>query len=170
MSRGHALSEGGRSGGAALGILLGLMLAGCASGVPVERQVVVPGARFQAVQGEARLTVRTFLEDEAGERQEVLGANCAVRSSLYETELVTPSVLVLPNFGPQSPELEFACRAGELAGAGRADIDTFWRSYPGGWGYPGPYPWRPPYGWGGWGLYGPAYPVSNYPNVSITLR
>ena len=35
-------------------------LAACAGGVPVDHQVVVPGGRFDAVQGEARLTVRTF--------------------------------------------------------------------------------------------------------------
>jgi hypothetical protein len=152
------------------GILAGLVLAGCASGVPVERQVVVDGSRFLAVQGEARLTVRTFLEDEGGARREVIGARCAVRSSLYGAELTTPSDLVLPNFGPQSPELEFTCRAGELAGSRRTDINTYWRDYPGGPGYPGYYPWRYPYAWGGWSWYGSAYPESNYPDVSITLR
>lgn len=80
------------------------LLAGCASqsNVPVERRVVVSGAGFEAVRGEAGLTVRTFVEDPAGTRREVVGATCQVGSSLYATTLVTPAQLVVPNFGPQS--------------------------------------------------------------------
>ena len=142
-----------------------LLLAGCASGVPVERQTVVPGAGFQAVQGEASLVVRTFLPPVEGARQEVLGARCAVVSSLYRAELVTPSRLLVPNFGPQSPEITFDCRAGALAGSGTVRIATYWRDAPGFGGY-GFY--RP---WGPWGWYGGAgYPVSQYPDVAIELR
>jgi hypothetical protein len=147
------------------------LLAGCATGVPVERSVVVSGARFEAVRGEADLLVRSYVADEAGERREVLGATCDVRSSLYEATLVTPSRLVVPNFGPQSPELSFACRAGELAGTAQRDVVTYWRDAPGYWGYPGPFygPFGPDL-WGGWGWYGPAYPVSGYPDVAVQLR
>jgi hypothetical protein len=151
-------------------LVLVALLGGCATGVPVERSVVVSGARFQAVQGEADLVVRTFVEDAAGERGEVLGAVCQVRTSLYDAELTTPSRLVLPNFGPQSPELEFTCRAGELTGAARRDIITRWNQPPGYWGYPGPFyggPWGP---WGPWGAWGPAFPVSEYPDVAVRLR
>ena len=38
-----------------------LLASACASGVPVERQTVVSGSRFDAVQGEAAFVVRTFL-------------------------------------------------------------------------------------------------------------
>ena len=100
--------------------LAALLLAGCATGVPVERQVVVPGDRFQAVQGEAAFLVRTFLAPEGDVRREVVGADCELTSSLYTATLVTPSRLVVPNFGPQSPELNVACRADGLSGAGRA--------------------------------------------------
>ena len=150
--------------------LLGLLaVAGCASGVPVEREVVVAGSRFQAVQGETRLTVRTVLPDGGGE---VVGATCDLVTSLYAAELVTPARLVLPNFGPQSPELSFACRAGELSGTGRAAIITRWQGYPGYWGPPvGPYdPWRGGPFWGGWGWDGPGFPVSDYPDVSVVMR
>jgi hypothetical protein len=147
--------------------LAGLVaLAGCASGVPVEREVVVSGSRFVAVQGEAELLVRTFLPRSADERLEVLGARCQVVSSLYSAELITPSRLVLPNFGPQSPELNFSCNADGKSGQARARIITRWYDYPGAWG------WGPPgaFGWGGWGWAGPAYPVSEYPDVAIELR
>jgi hypothetical protein len=146
----------------------GLALAGCASGVPVSRQVVVPGGQFQAVQGEAGLLVRTFVEDPSGERQEVLGANCDVVSSLYKASVVTPSRLVVPNFGAQSPILTASCRADELAGSGTVRIVTRWQQPPGYWGYPG---WWGPGGWDGpWGWGGPAFPVSDYPNLIVMLR
>jgi hypothetical protein len=148
--------------------LAALLLAGCATGVPVERQVVVPGDRFQAVQGEAAFLVRTFLAPEGDVRREVVGADCELTSSLYTATLVTPARLVVPNFGPQSPELNVACRADGLSGAGRIEIITRWREPPGYWGYPG-FGLYPNYPWG-WGAYGPGYPVSDYPNLNITLR
>jgi hypothetical protein len=142
--------------------------------VPVERQVVVAGDRFANVQGEAALFVRTFLAEEAGgERREVVGARCQVLSSLYSAELVTPSRLVVPNFGPQSPELFVSCAAGELSGAGGTRIVTRWNEPPGYWGAPWAYgPYGPAGGWygPGWGWYGPAYPVSDYPDLNILLR
>ena len=153
------------------------MLGACAGGVPVSQEVVVPGGSFADVRGEARLIVRSYVEDAAGARNEVLGAECAVTSSLYSTRLVTPARLVVPNFGPQSPELRFDCRAGELHGTARRDVTTTWQ-YPPGY-LAGPVPWvygRPGlYGWGGpgWyalGWYGPAYPVSRYPNVYVRLE
>jgi hypothetical protein len=156
----------------ALPIAFGLMLAGCASGVPVERQVVVPGDRFDSVRGEAALFVRTYVEA-AGERRELAGARCDVVTSLYRTELVSPSRLVVPNFGPQSPELGITCRAGERSGSETVRILTRWNEPPRYWGYPPGY-----WGWPGvfppgpfdWGWYGPGYPVSDYPNARVLLR
>jgi hypothetical protein len=162
-----------RSG--AMIMMAGAVLAGCAAGVPVERQVVVPGERFLAVQGEAAFFVRTFLVPEDGERREVVGATCTVASSLYSAELVTPSRLVVPNFGPQSPELDVTCTAGAWSGGGKARIVTRWNEPPGYWGSPagawGP-GWGPGWGWGGagWGWGGPAYASSDYPNLNVTLR
>ena len=71
-------------------------------------------------------------------------------SSLYRTELVTPARLVVPNFGPQSPEIAVACTAGDLSGSATARIRTFWQEPPGYWGYPGagPYGFYRPFGWG----------------------
>jgi len=148
----------------------GLALAGCASGVPVSRQVVVPGGQFQAVQGEAGLLVRTFVEDPSGERQEVLGATCDVVSSLYKASVVTPSRLVVPNFGAQSPVLTADCRADKLAGAANVRIVTRWQQPPGYWGYPGWWgPWGGPWGWDSpWG--GPGFPISEYPNLLVMLH
>jgi hypothetical protein len=148
------------------------LVAACAAGVPVERQVVVPGDRFIAVQGEAGLFVRTFLPPEGRDRREVVGADCKVVSSLYAAEVVTPSRLVVPNFGPQSPELVATCVAGELTGTGRTRILTRWQTSPWGWGYPGPGVAAAPWGWGapGWGWYEPSYPVSDYPDLIVTMR
>ncbi len=149
-----------------------LFLAGCASGVPVDRTVIVPGGKFTAVQGEADLIVRTVMPENGGE---LLGATCDVRSSLYQTQLLTPARLVVPNFGPQSPELFINCRAGDLMGKADVGIVTLWQDN--GWGYPGVYggayagPWRGPWAgpWApGWGW--PGYPVSRYPDVRVIMQ
>ena len=143
-----------------------LMVSACASGVPVERQTVVSGSRFDAVQGEAAFVVRTFLPEEAGERREVIGARCEVVSSLYTAALVTPSRLVVPNFGPQSPEIGVDCTADELTGSGTARIVTQWREAPGYWG--SPWGLYRPYAWG-W-YRGAGYPVSDYPDLVVVMR
>lgn len=161
-------------------IAAAVLLAGCASqaNAPVERRVVVSGAGFGAVRGEAGLTVRTFVEDPAGTRREVVGATCQVGSSLYFTTLVTPAQLVVPNFGPQSPELGFDCTAGDKRGRASRDIRTTWHYAPDDWpGGPlylpgGPYG---PYGPRGWPPFGygwdrPAYPRSDYRDVAVILR
>ncbi len=150
------------------------MLTACAGGVPVQQEVIVPGGGFAGVQGEARLTVRTYVEDAAGERNEVLGAQCDVITSLYTARLVTPARLVVPNFGPQSPELRFDCRAAELSGMSRRSVTTTWQYPPGYMATPYPlvyggYGGAGVFGWGGAGWYGPSYPVSRYPDVFVRL-
>ena len=149
-----------------------LILAACAGGVPVERQVVVAGDRFSAVQGEAAFFVRTVVALEGRERGEVVGATCRIVSRLYSAEVVTPSRVVVPNFGPQSPEITATCRYGELSGTGGTRIVTRWQQSPWGWGPPGPFYGPGPWGWGGpgpWSWYEPAIPISDYPNLVVTL-
>lgn len=157
----------------ALLLVLPTALAACASGVPVTRQVVVPAGHFEAVQGEARFVVRTFLPPEGDTRREVTGAACTLRTSLYQVDFVTPAQVVVPNFGPQSPEIAVTCRTPDAEGRAASRIFTRWQQPPGYWGDPiyGPWagPWGPgwgPWGWGG----GPGYPISSYPNLGVTLR
>jgi len=154
------------------GLLASLAVLGaCAGGVPVQQEVVVPGGGFAGVQGEARLTVRTYIEDAAGARNEVLGAHCDVITSLYTAVVVTPARLVVPNFGPQSPELRFDCRAADLRGTARRTVTTTWQYPPGYLATPYPLIYGGPgvFGWGGAGWYGPGYPVSRYPDVFVRL-
>lgn len=153
--------------------LLLLGLAACTSGVPVERSVVVPGGRFEAVQGEASFIVRAFLPAEGDQRREVVGARCEAVSSLYATDLVTPARLVVPNFGPQSPEITVQCTADGKTGAATARIFTRWQGPPGvvapgmvagpGWIAPGPV------GWGWWGA-APGIPISGYADLAVILH
>lgn len=172
MNVSKAVPRAGRRGLAGLA-LLGV-LAGCATGVPVERVVVVDGSRFDNVQGEAGLTVRTFTELPGDERAEVLGARCSVLTTLYTAELVTPARLRVPGFGPQSPELEITCNADGLSGSATVQITTNWRYPPGLSPYTGVYGPYGPYVYGGvrlGGRYGAgAVPVSKYPNANILLR
>ena len=94
------------------------------------------GGHFEAVQGEAGLLVRTFVEDPAGERQEVIGASCAIVSSLYSASLVTPSRLVVPNFGSQSPVITADLPGRQARGSRHGRIMTRWQQPPGAWAYP----------------------------------
>lgn len=143
-------------------------LAGCAQGLPVTREVVVPGGRFEAIRGEAQVVVRSFVEEADG-RREVGGARCDLATSLYSAALVTPARLYLPNFGPQSPDLRVACTAPGLAGTAQQRIVT--RTQGAGsarYGYFGSSR-RDDFVFG-WGWPSLAFPVSDYPNIAVTLR
>jgi hypothetical protein len=161
---------------AAAALALAFSLGACAyHRLPLGPAVSVPPAAYGAVQGEARLVVRTFTRDAEGTLLEVGGARCRVSSLLFQTDLVTPAPLIVPNFGPQSPTLEFDCRAGELTGQDRQRIVTRWIQQPGAgaWGWGGPWgPWGDPWGgpWGPWGWPGPAYAVFEYPDVAVLLQ
>lgn len=155
----------------ALSAAAALLLAGCAQGgLPLQPTVAAPAGRFDAVQGQADLVVRTFVEDETGETREVGGAVCEIRSILFSARLVTPARFVFPSFGPQSPTLEIDCRAGELSGSAEQGVVSQWVRMPGAW--PGPGPWPYAYGpWGGpWGWNAPAYVTFVYPDVAVRLR
>lgn len=152
-------------------VFVALQIAGCASGVPVTDQTVVAGERFANVHGEARLIVRAFVAEAENTQREVVGARCGLESSLFSAEFRTPTRLVVPNFGPQSPELSVSCRAGNLQGTGRVAIRTRWQYPPGYGGFPYAYPLGRPYGvlgFGGWGT--GAFPVSYYPDLHVSLH
>jgi hypothetical protein len=120
----------------------------------VARHVVV-NTGFPTL-SEADLVVRAFVVDAAGRRREVIGAQCNVTSELYSTQLTTPARLVVPNLGSRSPMLTFECRAYGLRGEAESDVATHWRAQP--------------FGYGAYGWEGPAYPVSDYPDVTVVLR
>lgn len=156
---------------------LTVAVAGCAeTGLPLRETVAVPAGQFEAVQGQAELVVRAFVEDDAGLRREVSGADCDVRSILFATRVKTPGRLVFPSFGPQSPTLEIACRAGELSGKAEQAVVGEWIRMPGAWPGPGPWPygyagWGGPWGgpWGAGGWSGPSYVAFVYPDVAVRL-
>jgi len=156
-----------------------LALAGCAqTGLPLQPTVGVPAARFDSVQGQADLIVRTYVET-AGEVREIGGAVCEIDTILYTARLTTPARFVAPSFGPQSPTLALDCRAGDLAGRAVQSVVAQYVRYPGAW--PGPRPVGWPYGYGygyggfggpwGWGgVYGPTYVTFGYPDVAVRLQ
>ncbi len=134
----------------ALAALAFAALAGCVqSGPPLGPTVMVPGARFNDVQGQADTVVRAFAAGPDGETREIGGAVCDVGTILYSARLVTPARLVVPSFGPQSPTIVVSCAAGEWRGAAEKEISVLWVRAPGDWGGPGP--WGGFYGGGPWG-------------------
>lgn len=160
-------------------VLAALALAGCATGgLPLRETVAVPAGRFEAVQGQADVVVRSFVAGADGQSREVGGASCQITSILFSAQLRTPGRLVFPGFGPQSPTLRIDCRAGALAGSAEAAVQSRWVRMPGAWPGPGPWPsaygaWGGPWGpgWGGpaWGG-GPSYVTFVYPDVAVPLR
>ncbi len=151
------------------------LLAACAApGLPLGPSVTVPASDFAAVQGQADVVVRAFVAGPEDARREVGGARCEVISILFAVPLTTPARLVFPGFGPQSPTLSVACRAGDLTGRAEQAVVTRWLRAPGAW--PGPGPWGLPYGggasvWGGgWGWNAPAVAVFVYPDIDVSLR
>ncbi len=150
-----------------------LLVAGCAQGgLPLAPTVAVPAGRFDAVQGQADLVVRAFVEDPIGEPREVGGADCDVSSILFAARLTTPARFVFPSFGAQSPTLAFHCRAGALEGRAEQGVVSRWVRHPGAWPGPGPWGWPygagGPWGWDGWG--GPSYVTFDYPDVAVRLK
>ena len=151
----------------------------CATGVPVERQTVVAGDRFNNVQGQARFVVRTVLAapGSANDRSEVVGAPLHRPLQPLRGRAGHPLAPRRPRTSALSrPRSPSSCTAGELSGARRPHgIVTRWDgppAYPGwgpGWGGPGSDPlWSPAYP--GWGWPAPSYPVSNYPNLIVPLH
>ncbi|WP_424932616.1 hypothetical protein [Amaricoccus macauensis] len=85
---------------------------GLPEGAPSVRSVPKPGVDAPSARGETRLAVRSFGPD----GQEVAGAACAVESTLFTAELVSPARVLMPYYGEASPEITVTCRSGDLSG------------------------------------------------------
>lgn len=152
------------------GFAILLLVAGCALGpsgggrglgeVTMMRatgEFVPPARRYVA------LAVRSFERDPAAEWREVAGAACSVTAGVYAATLVTPSRLVLPDLGPDAPNIVANCRLGTLQGQDAVGPD-----------YPWPADTKPDafqrIGYGGWWRgYQKSGPM-RYPDLAVGLQ
>ena len=126
---------------------------------PNAAQIVPPG------RWKTDLAVRAFVPDAEGGWVEMPGSRCRVSGGDYFTaDLVTPARLVLPDLGPDAPQLVANCTNGQLAG--QAVVQPAY-----GWPEEG----RPSgvrrAGWGGgwWWGYEKTGPLV-YPDLAVALR
>ena len=158
-----------------IGMAALVLLAGCASidnrvsgggrGLPevtmkARTDYVVPPGRWNT-----GLAVRAFVPGADGGWQEVTGARCQVTAGeFYRAELVTPVRLVLPDLGPDAPDLIAVCGTGAVTGSA-AVAPVF------GW----PEETRPDavrrFAWGGgwWWGYQRTGPMA-YPDLAVAMR
>lgn len=118
-------------------VALSLLAMGCAREAAVSppqmaRPAVTPGLMLPPARAETALDLRSFVV-EAGRRREVTGATCALESAYFTGSFRTPARLVVPDLGPQSPVLSFACAAGPLRGTEAVRASLRGTSGLGGW-------------------------------------
>jgi hypothetical protein len=119
----------------ARGLLL-LLLTGCAVNTPPPDAATItvearPGATPPLARGGTQLVVRTV--SAADPRQEVRGAACRAEAPWFTADFVTPTRLLLPDYGASAPVVVVDCRAGELSGRGQAQPQAAWSGGLGGW-------------------------------------
>ena len=169
--RGRRLADAARGG-------VGRCARSCARGAPARRPAPpacrssgrwwCPATASQAVQGEAAFLVRTLPAPRG--RRAARGRRRRLRADLEPLHRDARHAVAA-----RGAELRPAVAGAQRRLQGRRPfrsrpprILTRWQEPPGYWGYPG-FGLYPGYPWG-WGAYGPGYPVSDYPNLNITLR
>jgi hypothetical protein len=71
--------------------------------------------------GQETLTVRTFASGGAG-LTEIEGASCLLDSGVFSARFASPAQVVVPDYGPASPDLFIRCSAGVLSGTATATV------------------------------------------------
>lgn len=181
-----------------LGAALVAALAGCATGpgepglpLPPEPVRVTPraGEAMPVAESYSEVLVRTYIEDTAGQRREIGGADCRLEVGAYDARFRSPGRVLVPVRERGAPVLGVGCRAGAVEGTARAGLvrervadypyrgpyygawhrpwwgDPFYRRHSGAWlaGYPY---WHDPY----WGPRWRQGRVIGYPDVEVMLR
>lgn len=157
----------------AIALALILPLAACAggvsgggSGLPETQMTQATGDIVPPARGYLGVPVRSFVSDPeaASGWLEVSGARCAMSAGAYRASLVTPGRLVLPDLGPDAPDIRADCALGEASGSVLARADYSWPT-----GERPSAPTRTWYGAGWWFGYEKTGPVG-YPDISVGLR
>lgn len=74
--------------------------------------------RFRGQETVTVRAVRRFAEGGA----EVAGPRCTLDSGVFEARFTTPARVVVPDYGPDSPDLFVRCTAGDLSGTASAEV------------------------------------------------
>lgn len=157
-----ALTVAGCGGGA------GYQLGGAQGGGRGLPEVAMRDANLTVVPpGRGRdegLALRAFVPGDAGGWTEVTGARCRVTGGDYfDTTVLTPVRIVLPDLGPDAPPLQAECESGVLRGAAIVSPAFPWpaetRASP---------PQRAWWGGGWWYGFQKSGPMS-YPDLAVGL-
>lgn len=84
-----------------------------ARGLDVYAGLRRPGAVVPNLRGQTSVEIRAFDRTGDGNSGELTGIPCTVDNNLYRANITTPATIVVPNYGPQSPNFQVSCRYGE---------------------------------------------------------
>jgi hypothetical protein len=158
--------------------LLGLALAGCAGGdvmgfgpgvtgggggLPAVRAEAAPDLMTPPGRRDLGLAIRTLVVQPDGTQAEVAGATCLVTAGPFSARLTSPARLVIPDLGPDAPDVRADCASGALVGAAMTPPAFLW-AQSGGDGLQRA-------SWGlGWTYGGYKVGPVRYPNLTVLLR
>ena len=119
-------------------LLATLLLAACvpapgATPFATVRPQPIPGATPPPARGETRLDVVAVSHDAEGRETELTGAACEARSPYFAADFTAPARLLIPDFGPNSPQVDVTCRSGSAVGRASSRPDWAWSGGFGGW-------------------------------------
>jgi len=110
-------------------------LAGCATtsaqGLATVAVTPKPDVAAPAARGETAMVVRAVPAGADG--TELQGAACVADSAYFTASFTAPAQLLMPDFGPASPEVTVSCRAGTATGTLAARPVQAWSGGLGGW-------------------------------------
>jgi hypothetical protein len=93
-----------------------------AVGIDVYARARAQGNPVPRFRGPESVTVRTQGKTSGGSWGEIAGAECLLDGASYAARFHSPAVIVVPDYGPNSPALFVRCTLGERAGTTQAVV------------------------------------------------
>jgi hypothetical protein len=150
-----------------LGLAAGCTTTGGGQGVATMRAQPRPGVALPPAQGETALDIRAV--GPGGEAR--AGVYCNLVSALFTAGIRTPAQVLLPDYGPNAPEVTVACEGGSAPVLSRPILA--WSGGLGGWpsvGMSVNSEGGVGVGLGWWGgAVGTGTPMTRYPEVSVVV-
>jgi hypothetical protein len=110
-----------------LGLAAGCSTSGGGQGTATTRAVAVPNVSLPPAQGETALDIRAV--GPAGDER--VGVPCTATSPLFTAGADAPARVLVPDYGPNAPEITVTCQGGRAAVVARPMLA--WSGGLGGW-------------------------------------